>query len=569
MKRNLLLLLTFAPLFFFGQTSTPLQLDKLRNFYADYFLRVTNRKELSNGDRLLTFIPSNNQDVTNGTPNDTATYPPPFTPSEEHELHVLYDNQYNIKARLWTIGGISVINDTIYAIQRIEVVDSIDIDPNGNGLYVTPTGSPLIATKYNQDLVLISHRQVEMGTFKYKWQYVDGLDAFVVCTEVGYPTAHVNVRQLDKNFTLLDSHYVGFSTATNNYPPMLRDFFPAAGGGFYASYRVNGVGGTYNFDLSGNTSTGTAVSFQRLVLVKYDANLSPLWITQIADSYTSFFLVYTLEFYQDAQGRLLGNIYNTDPTHYFQYANGMDSVTISSSQGGKLLYEFDASNGEIINTPVRSQSFQLRGEVTTSTVSNGVARVINTRYTTSTDSIYFDPFQKTNAIPNQELGVVVYSDVFSGTVDTYFSLPTTVGRDSLFVWDVNQRPDGRLELVINSIGSSIQPDPSVSQTIDNYPGLSVKALTVWSAANLVNQEPGFSELIELSLYPNPTDHYLNINSTLDVMGTELIDMQGRILLQSSASVTTLDVSEVPAGVYLLRMTLEHGVIATKRVIIER
>ena len=88
MKRHLLLLLTSSPLLFFAQTSTPLQLDELRNFYADYFLRVTNRKELSNGDRLLTFIPSNNYDVTNGTPNDTATYPPPFTPSEEHQLHV-------------------------------------------------------------------------------------------------------------------------------------------------------------------------------------------------------------------------------------------------------------------------------------------------------------------------------------------------------------------------------------------------------------------------------------------------------------------------------------------------
>lgn len=144
-----------------------------------------------------------------------------------------------------------------------------------------------------------------------------------------------------------------------------------------------------------------------------------------------------------------------------------------------------------------------------------------------------------------------------------------MGKDSLYIWEVDQRPDGKLELVINSIGSSIQPDPAFPQTIDNYPNLSVKALTVWSANNLADREPALSELIELTLYPNPADHYLNIRSTLDLMGTELFDMQGRKLLQTPASVTTLEVSEIPAGVYVLRMTLEHGVIATKRVVIER
>lgn len=570
MKKLLLLLLTIAPLFSFSQNTVPLQLDELLNFYGEYFMIVTNRAELSNGDRLLSFTPANNLDITDGTPDDTTTYPPPFTPSEVHQLHVLYDANFTIKARLWTIGGITVLDDTIYALQRIEIVDSMDIDPNGSGLYISTQGTPLLATKYNANLELIQYRQLEMGAVREYWRWADGLNAFVTCYHIGYPTAYVYIKQLDKNFVTLDSHNVGLSTALNNYPPYLKSFFEADGGGYYGLYGVNGVGGTYDFDLSGGSSGGTPVSWQRSILVKYDANLSPVWITQIADSYSSFFLVYGLGIYQDDQGRLLCYVYNPDDTHSLTYSSGSDTISMPvSTMGGYMIYEINPATGQWTGNATRAASLFLRGRVSTSTVTNGIARVFNTQYVNPVDTLYHDIFQRSNPIPAGEFGIAVYSDIFAGTVDTYFSLPTTTGQDSLFILDVKQRPDGRLELILSCRGQNVQPDPAFPKSILNYPGKSVRAYTVWSGSNLVGQASPGSTAISLKIYPNPASDILHIETDAPIATAALYDIQGREVQRQQGNVREMDLSALPAGSYIFQMQMKNGLQATKRIIVQR
>lgn len=64
----------------------------------------------------------------------------------------------------------------------------------------------------------------------------------------------------------------------------------------------------------------------------------------------------------------------------------------------------------------------------------------------------------------------------------------------------------------------------------------------------------------ITIYPNPTNDNININSKFNIKTIELYDMQGRILetiVQDSAS-STLDISNRKNGIYFLKINTENG-----------
>ena len=77
------------------------------------------------------------------------------------------------------------------------------------------------------------------------------------------------------------------------------------------------------------------------------------------------------------------------------------------------------------------------------------------------------------------------------------------------------------------------------------------------------------------VYPNPAAHFVNLELTLNSfsdVNIELLDIQGRLIQSWIRKNTTvineqLDLNELPEGVYLLRFTLDDGVI-TKRLLIK-
>jgi len=71
-------------------------------------------------------------------------------------------------------------------------------------------------------------------------------------------------------------------------------------------------------------------------------------------------------------------------------------------------------------------------------------------------------------------------------------------------------------------------------------------------------------LTSLRVYPNPASSILIIDGIMAEMGVEirLLDLQGRSLLVAKPmheSQTTLDISQLPAGTYLLRLSQADGV----------
>jgi len=69
-----------------------------------------------------------------------------------------------------------------------------------------------------------------------------------------------------------------------------------------------------------------------------------------------------------------------------------------------------------------------------------------------------------------------------------------------------------------------------------------------------------NENMNVKVYPNPAEGFVNVKAE-GLQSIELIDMMGRIVSQTSAShsATTIDLSNIPSGIYFLRVTTETGV----------
>ena len=87
----------------------------------------------------------------------------------------------------------------------------------------------------------------------------------------------------------------------------------------------------------------------------------------------------------------------------------------------------------------------------------------------------------------------------------------------------------------------------------------------------VNSTSGVASEYEISIFPNPTTGELKIESgELKVENIQLYDMLGKKVLEQKAEDVTLhqiDLSQLPAGVYFVKITTDNGVI-TKKIVKE-
>ena len=68
------------------------------------------------------------------------------------------------------------------------------------------------------------------------------------------------------------------------------------------------------------------------------------------------------------------------------------------------------------------------------------------------------------------------------------------------------------------------------------------------------------------VYPNPATTEANIYATTDIRRTELFDLSGRLILVSQ-NPTTINLSGVDSGLYLVRMTDKDGAIHTQKLLV--
>ena len=72
----------------------------------------------------------------------------------------------------------------------------------------------------------------------------------------------------------------------------------------------------------------------------------------------------------------------------------------------------------------------------------------------------------------------------------------------------------------------------------------------------------------LEVYPNPTNAMLYINYAHDVKSVTITDMNGQLVLEKTVNISSIDVSTLEEGIYLLRVQSQSGQSSVKRVVIQ-
>ena len=106
------------------------------------------------------------------------------------------------------------------------------------------------------------------------------------------------------------------------------------------------------------------------------------------------------------------------------------------------------------------------------------------------------------------------------------------------------------------------------------------ALCMWEAEELIYMNPSFNACYLITginefenpifqIYPNPTKNFITIKNPQirPIKSITLIDMNGHIVKHFNSVKTTLNISDINPGVYLLEISFGAGVV-TKKIVIE-
>jgi Secretion system C-terminal sorting domain/FG-GAP-like repeat len=153
-----------------------------------------------------------------------------------------------------------------------------------------------------------------------------------------------------------------------------------------------------------------------------------------------------------------------------------------------------------------------------------------------------------------------YGNLVRNNISTVFGAARMGTRPVLTTGDLDG--DGRAEILVGTGGGGVRLLRSQPNGINGLHAASAAPATT------------------LSVWPNPAANELHVsalstrNPSLRIATVTLTDLLGRSVLQASGSAesatqTTLDISAVLNGVYLLRATFGNGTIAQRRVVISR
>ncbi|MBK9593678.1 MAG: T9SS type A sorting domain-containing protein [Crocinitomicaceae bacterium] len=91
------------------------------------------------------------------------------------------------------------------------------------------------------------------------------------------------------------------------------------------------------------------------------------------------------------------------------------------------------------------------------------------------------------------------------------------------------------------------------------------AVTTDYALNTIEFTSGITENenSEFTLYPNPTSGICNIQISEKIERVEFVDLNGRVLITTTSN--TADLSDLPTGIYFVKVYTENGV-TTKKIV---
>ncbi|RKE95040.1 T9SS type A sorting domain-containing protein [Ichthyenterobacterium magnum] len=123
--------------------------------------------------------------------------------------------------------------------------------------------------------------------------------------------------------------------------------------------------------------------------------------------------------------------------------------------------------------------------------------------------------------------------------------------------------DSTLATTVTALKSFMAAD-MVDDGMAMFPNVvdsNTSALSGMTSFNFSTLDVNDSELIEFSIYPNPTSDYITIQSTKTVDNVEIYDLLGKLVMSSSKK--HIDVKSLSSGAYLVKVKIDDKITVKK------
>ena len=337
-----------------------------------------------------------------------------------------------------------------------------------------------------------------------------------------------SVKNAEAGVNADEAHWVGITmkNTDENGPTYLRVSFPKDDGSGYVYKNIDISAGdtdykTYWLDLTNSNWSGTEnevkLNFKKAGNTDYILPAEPVTID-----------IDRIKFASEPDATLQNAYYfDTDgDTEGFVAING----EISGPSGGKLTF-----------TPHVNKYAKLAQDF---------------HYVDATSNKYVHITIKNNSALNNQLRLI--SDGLEGTK----TLEISVSDDSekTYTFDLSGEPNWTgNQMFIVGIGSMETNKPQDAGTMEFYSIVFDNTVGISS-----------KEAAEFSIYPNPANQYVTINSKKDISDVTLFDITGKqVMTVNKLTNNQMNISELKPGVYMVKVNFGQNNVATQRLIISR
>ena len=167
--------------------------------------------------------------------------------------------------------------------------------------------------------------------------------------------------------------------------------------------------------------------------------------------------------------------------------------------------------------------------------------------------------------PSDLLSVRVYGDLTANELYAQFTSETAVKYVKIATLDFLGWEN--IDVALTDLEGSV-PYELTGFKIVETPSLMSKAGVVYIDNVAKHKDAGVEnvEVSNITIHPNPASEYIIANGDALVKSLELTSMNGQLVMKASGNV--LNVSETPAGAYLVKVTMVSGITTVKKVIIQ-
>lgn len=167
--------------------------------------------------------------------------------------------------------------------------------------------------------------------------------------------------------------------------------------------------------------------------------------------------------------------------------------------------------------------------------------------------------------PSDVLSVRVYGDLTANELYAQFTSETAVKYVKIATLDFLGWEN--IDVALTDLEGSA-PYEFTGFKIVETPSLMSKAGVVYIDNVAKHKDAGVEnvEVSNITIHPNPASEYIIANGDALVKSLELTSMNGQLMMKASGNV--LNVSETPAGTYLVKVTMVSGITTVKKVIIQ-